>query len=566
MLPPSLPSFQPSDNDIRVNVLWFASLVVSLVTASFGMLVKQWLREFLAVENPSPQACLRLRHHREPELRKWKVYEMAAALPILLQLALGLFFAGLCYFTASAHRSIVYTIVPLVIGWAFFFFGVTLLPLFFPRCPYKTTLLKAPILRLHCAISRTADRFWRQYRLYHPRAQCTWWRRYLGDTRMFVIRRMRQISDEITVINGAAHDINILLSVDAIQASNELLATGISEAFQHIRPSWKEAVSFVMRVLMHRVPYVSQQDRILPAWPFRDPFPLDSLTPQAAEGVLRILSSYLGELRNPYSPSTHSFTQWSEERSTILCVSLLFISQAAVSIKLLPANAISFLRFYLTKHGRQVCDDLAKVILSSQSFASNSTDQTVPWENAARFLSGITNIASSLPEDLDTSKAMQWFANVQLSVLHHFHPDRPCSGLDWERWKLPEGATTSFKESSLEYLVDLALRDMRQVKTSPKQNASTTSLSVVVLKAALNTAIETTHDGYHPNRHKWFVWRNFQTMLSSAMERLDTARVMTDTLLAADYTNVTRMYTILQSLRSEPDFTVTSSKLSRIPF
>ncbi|EKM53489.1 uncharacterized protein PHACADRAFT_59286, partial [Phanerochaete carnosa HHB-10118-sp] len=31
---------------LRVNGLWFASLICSLATASFGMLVKQWLREY----------------------------------------------------------------------------------------------------------------------------------------------------------------------------------------------------------------------------------------------------------------------------------------------------------------------------------------------------------------------------------------------------------------------------------------------------------------------------------------------------------------------------------------
>lgn len=79
---------------------------------------------------------------------------------------------------------------------------------------------------------------------------------------MFFVRKIRQIPDEIIVVNVAAHDINTLLSVDVIRASNGLLATGISEAFQYIRPSWKEAVPFVMRALMHRVPYVVQQDRI----------------------------------------------------------------------------------------------------------------------------------------------------------------------------------------------------------------------------------------------------------------------------------------------------------------
>lgn len=40
---------------LRVNGLWFASLVVSLSTASVGMLVKQWLNEYLAMDWISPE-------------------------------------------------------------------------------------------------------------------------------------------------------------------------------------------------------------------------------------------------------------------------------------------------------------------------------------------------------------------------------------------------------------------------------------------------------------------------------------------------------------------------------
>ncbi|KAI0797401.1 hypothetical protein BC629DRAFT_1256955, partial [Irpex lacteus] len=134
---PSAP-FQPSPVNIRINVLWFASLLFSLISASFGILVKQWLREYLAVQNPSPQARLRVRHLRYPELAKWQIFEIAAFLPLLLQLSLALFFIGLCYFTASVHSSIGYTALPLVAGWAFCFITVTLLPLFYPRCPYRT--------------------------------------------------------------------------------------------------------------------------------------------------------------------------------------------------------------------------------------------------------------------------------------------------------------------------------------------------------------------------------------------------------------------------------------------
>ncbi|KAI0738747.1 hypothetical protein BC629DRAFT_1300105, partial [Irpex lacteus] len=134
--------FQPSTAAIRINVLWFASLMFSLITASFGILVKQWLREYMAVDSSSPQARLRLRNYRYLALQQWQVFEIAAALPLLQQLALALFFVGLCYFTANVHDSIGNTTLPLAVGWAFCFLLVTILPVLFPRCPYKTTLLK----------------------------------------------------------------------------------------------------------------------------------------------------------------------------------------------------------------------------------------------------------------------------------------------------------------------------------------------------------------------------------------------------------------------------------------
>ncbi|EKM56396.1 uncharacterized protein PHACADRAFT_194015 [Phanerochaete carnosa HHB-10118-sp] len=127
---------------VRVNGLWFASLIVSLATASFSILVKQWLREYLAVEYTAPQERLRTRQDRKPGIEKWKVFEIAAVLPILLQLSLGLFFIGLSIFTANVDKRMELTYVPLVSGWAFLLIAATLAPLVSPRCPYKMPLLK----------------------------------------------------------------------------------------------------------------------------------------------------------------------------------------------------------------------------------------------------------------------------------------------------------------------------------------------------------------------------------------------------------------------------------------
>lgn len=150
------PPFRASPEDIRVNVLWFASLIISLITSSFGMLVKQWMDDFLAVDIPEPQARLRLRHHRAPQIDAWMVYEIVACLPLLLHLSLGLFFIGLCYFTSAIHASVGHTTLPLVVGWTLCLFVSAALPIFFPHCPYKISLFKPTVARIHRAVSHLA--------------------------------------------------------------------------------------------------------------------------------------------------------------------------------------------------------------------------------------------------------------------------------------------------------------------------------------------------------------------------------------------------------------------------
>ena len=138
----AMPDFTPSHMDIVTNVAWFASLMISLISASYGMLVKQWLREYLANTETSPLARLRIRCFRYPALAKWKVFEIVAALPLLLQLALGLFFVGMSYFSSTIHPAVQWTVIPLVGIWALVFVGVTLAPIVSASCPYKTTFLK----------------------------------------------------------------------------------------------------------------------------------------------------------------------------------------------------------------------------------------------------------------------------------------------------------------------------------------------------------------------------------------------------------------------------------------
>lgn len=130
--------FQPSLATKRVNGLWFASLTLSLISASFSILAKQWLSEYLFTKYSSPLSQLRIRHYRATH---WRVFTIAATLPHILQLALALFFVGLCLFTFDVHQSIVYTTLPLVTAWALLMVSALCSPLLSPRRSYKLSLL-----------------------------------------------------------------------------------------------------------------------------------------------------------------------------------------------------------------------------------------------------------------------------------------------------------------------------------------------------------------------------------------------------------------------------------------
>ncbi|PIL35422.1 hypothetical protein GSI_02149 [Ganoderma sinense ZZ0214-1] len=129
---------RPSWQSIRINTLWFASLVCALVSALIGILVKQWLREYMTEVSLPSRDIIRLRQHRFDGLVAWNVPGIMAFLPILLELSLILFFAGLVDFL-FALQPIVAGVVTSIVGISLLFYIVTAItPAFSRRCPFKS--------------------------------------------------------------------------------------------------------------------------------------------------------------------------------------------------------------------------------------------------------------------------------------------------------------------------------------------------------------------------------------------------------------------------------------------
>jgi hypothetical protein len=108
------PYFTPARSDVRVNVLWFLALVLSLTAALFGLLMKQWLHEYMSWTKISPyEIAVGVRQFRYESLSRWRLHAICASLPWLVQTSLALFLIGLVDFLL--HLS---TFVGLVIGTA----------------------------------------------------------------------------------------------------------------------------------------------------------------------------------------------------------------------------------------------------------------------------------------------------------------------------------------------------------------------------------------------------------------------------------------------------------------
>ncbi|KAK1231353.1 hypothetical protein PQX77_005534 [Marasmius sp. AFHP31] len=123
------PEFTPSPSLVRINAFWFLSLILSLVDALFGLMCKQWLRELRRAANTqTPEQWLSMRCFKSESFERWHVPSILAALPIILEVALFCFLAGLLELLYTRH-CIPFIIAAVVVGFAVVFYvTTTLLP------------------------------------------------------------------------------------------------------------------------------------------------------------------------------------------------------------------------------------------------------------------------------------------------------------------------------------------------------------------------------------------------------------------------------------------------------
>ncbi|KAI9447607.1 hypothetical protein H4582DRAFT_1795509, partial [Lactarius indigo] len=133
-------SFTPSASAIRVNVIWFLSLVLSIVSAVNATLFQQWSRRYLELSRPHvmPHERARTREYMYNGIASFKMSRAVKAMPMLLHLSIFLFFTGLIDFLWNLNYIVGSWIFGSIMVFTSAYLVLTVLPNLCLNCPYST--------------------------------------------------------------------------------------------------------------------------------------------------------------------------------------------------------------------------------------------------------------------------------------------------------------------------------------------------------------------------------------------------------------------------------------------
>ncbi|KAI0056309.1 hypothetical protein BV25DRAFT_1639587 [Artomyces pyxidatus] len=161
-------TFRPLPSSVRINVLWFLSLSLSITCALTATLMQQWARRYTnntqnAERAGSPKRQGRIHAYLFTGLHTFRMASAVEALPALLHASVALFFAGLVDFLFTINTVVAYTTLACAIVGIVAYAVFTFLPFWFPNCPYATpfsynkvaSVMFYPLYRLCKVLERT---------------------------------------------------------------------------------------------------------------------------------------------------------------------------------------------------------------------------------------------------------------------------------------------------------------------------------------------------------------------------------------------------------------------------
>ncbi|KAJ7271132.1 hypothetical protein C8J57DRAFT_298462 [Mycena rebaudengoi] len=134
------PQFTPLPAALVCNALWFISLGLSLSSALVATLLDQWARDFLhrSEMRSAPVIRARVFSFLYYGLKRFNMHAVVEAIPLLLHASLLLFLAGLVAFLLPVNRIIMGVAAGLLALLMVIYCGLTILPILYLDCPYRT--------------------------------------------------------------------------------------------------------------------------------------------------------------------------------------------------------------------------------------------------------------------------------------------------------------------------------------------------------------------------------------------------------------------------------------------
>ncbi|KAI0280020.1 hypothetical protein BGY98DRAFT_376954 [Russula aff. rugulosa BPL654] len=135
-------SFKPTNSAIRVNILWFLSLVLSLTSALSATLLQQWARRYLELtqHRGAPHKRARIRAYVFDGVQGTNMYRAVEAMPLLLHISVFFFLAGLIDFLFPINDTVAFYILGYISAFVSVYAILTVLPNLILNCPYRTPL------------------------------------------------------------------------------------------------------------------------------------------------------------------------------------------------------------------------------------------------------------------------------------------------------------------------------------------------------------------------------------------------------------------------------------------
>lgn len=133
-------NFSPAAYAVRVNALFFTSLMTSLLAALTAMLVKQWVGNYDRGlrKISSRQIRARTRQYRYDGVVRWHMADVVALVPMILHVSLFLFFVGVIDFLFAVNQIIAIVSAACVLAGFSLYLFANILPLISSGAPFRS--------------------------------------------------------------------------------------------------------------------------------------------------------------------------------------------------------------------------------------------------------------------------------------------------------------------------------------------------------------------------------------------------------------------------------------------